>query len=346
MAFVAALPHPAQLARSTTAYLLAPAPLDDGVAFLTVPRKLGGPAWMARVSGDRLVVQRTSGGARALVDSGCEVSAECNAVRAPVGDGLEVVYGVPNDGGGGYVARAGATGRSQIVFADESDAGAVLAYAASAGRSVYLAKGAIVSRTAIAAPVTLVRAAATGGDVRGVAASATGVAWVARAGSRGAWRLGVKVGTAAATGADDARPGVRLGTPALGDDGTVAFARRVPLSASSVRFEVVALYPTGAARMIAVSPAVRVRDADLLPRVAIHGTTLVYRLRDGAGGRWEAIFATDLVAGTTRTIARVGRRAARLSDPAVDATRIIWSQADFRAGRFVRSRILRVRAAL
>ena len=70
--------------------------------------------------------------------------------------------------------------------------------------------------------------------------------------------------------------------------------------------------------MIAASPPVRIRDGDLLPRVAIRGTTVVYRLRDGAGGRWEAIRATDL-AGRYHAHDHAARapRAARMSDPAV-----------------------------
>ena len=128
------------MVRSTTAYLLAPAPLTDGVAYLTVPRKFGGPAVMARISGDRLLVQRTSG-VRTLFDYGCEVAAECNAVRAPVGDGLDVVYGVPIEEGGGYVARAGVNGRSLLVAGDETASGAVLSYTAAGGMSVYASRG-------------------------------------------------------------------------------------------------------------------------------------------------------------------------------------------------------------
>ena len=345
MALLAALPHPTQLVRSTTSYLLAPAPVDDGVAFLTVPRRLGGPAWMARVSGDRLVVQRTTG-ARTLVDSGCEVAAECNAVRAPVGDGLDVVYGVPNDGGGGYVARAGVNGRSQIVFADESASGAVLAYTAANGSTVYLAKGAIVMRTAVAAPVTLIRAAAATARRR---ARRRGLGHGRRAGSRAPARAGLarrRQGRHRRRDrrVTDARPGVRLGTPALTDDGTVAFARRVPVGAGSARFEVVAIPPGTNGRILAASPAVPIRDADLLPRIAIHGTTVVYRLRDGAGGRLggDPRHRSRHRVTTRRSPGSGGARAACPTPPS-DATRIVWSQTDFRAGRFVRSRILRVR---
>lgn len=346
MALVAAaLPHPVQVVRSTTAYLLAPAPLDDGVAYLTVPRRFGGPAVVARISGDRLVAQRTSG-VRTLFDFGCDVAAECNAVRAPVGDGLDVVYGVPAEEGGGYVARAGVSGRSMLVAGDETASGALLSYTAAAGMTVYASKGTVVARVGAAAPVTRVKASASGGEVRGVAATAAGVAWISRAGSRGLWYVGVKVGDALATSVTDRRPGVRLGAPALAEDGTVAFSRRVPLRGARARFEIVTIRPGLAERVIATSPSVRVSDGDLLPRVAIRGTTVVYRLRDGSGGRWEAIRATDLATGTTRTIARLGRRAARMSDPAVDATRIVWAQADFVSGRFVRSRILKVRVSL
>ncbi len=345
MALVAAVPHPVQLVRSTTAYLLAPAPLADGVAYLTVPRQLGGPAVMARIAGDRLVVQRTSG-VRTLFDGGCEVAADCNAVRAPAGDSLDVVYGVPAAEGGGYVARAGVNGRSLLVAGDETASGAVLSYTAAAGMTVYASKGTIVARIGTAAPVTLVQASASGGGVRGVAATPAGVAWISRAGSRGLWYVAVRVGDALATSVTDRRPGIRLGAPALGADGTVAFSRRVPLPGARARFEIVTIRPGLPERVIATSPSVKVSDRDLLPRVAIRGTTVVYRLRDGAGGRWEVIRATDLTTGTTRTIARLGRHAARMSDPAVDATRIVWAQADFRSGEFVRSRILRVRVPL
>lgn len=344
MALVAAVPHPVQLVRSTTAYLLAPAPLGDGVAYLTVPRRFGGPAVTARISGDRLLVQRTSG-VRTLFDDGCEVAAECNAVRAPVGDGLDLVYGVPAAVGGGYIARAGVNGRSLLVAGDETGSGAVLSYAAAGGMTVYAAKGTIVARVGSAAPVTLVPASASGGDVRGVAATPAGVAWIARAGSRGLWYVAVRVGDALATSVTDRRPGIRLGAPALGEDGTVAFSRRVPLPGAKARVEIVTIRPGRPERVIATSPSGKVGDGDLLPRVAIRGTTVVYRLRDGSGGRWEAIRATDLTTGTTRTLARVGRRAARMSDPSVDATRIVWAQADFHAGKFVRSRILRVRVS-
>lgn len=345
MALVATVPHPVQLVRSTTAYLLAPASLADGVAYLTVPRQFGGPAVMSRISGDRLLVQRTSG-VRTLFDDGCELAADCSAVRAPVGDGLDVVYGVPAEEGGGYVARAGANGRSLLVAGDETASGAVLSYAAAGGMTVYAAKGTIVARVGGAGPVTLVPASASGGEVRGVAATAVGVAWISRAGARGLWYVGVQVGDALATSVTDRRPGVRLGAPALGEDGTVAFSRRVPVPGARARFEIVTIRPGLPERVIATSPSVQVGDRDLLPRVAIHGTTVVYRLRDGSGGRWEAIRATDLTTGTTRTIARLGRRAARMSDPAVAATGIVWAQADFRSGRFVRSRILRVRVSL
>ena len=277
------------------------------------------------------------------------MAAECNAVRAPVGDGLDVVYGVPNDGGGGYVARAGVNGRSQIVFADETDSGAVLAYTAAAGPRSTSRRARSSSRTGVAAPVTLVAAASH----RRRRARRRGLGHgrrrgSPRAGSRGAWHVGVQGRHRRGDGRRPTRgPACGSARRRSADDGTVAFARARPPAGRqrAVRGRRRSRRARAGA-IIAVSPAVPIRDADLLPRVAIHGTTVVYRLRDGAGGRWEAIRATDLVAGATRTIARVGRRAARMSDPAVDATRIVWSQADFRAGRFVRSRILRVRVAL
>ena len=141
VALVAAVPHPVQVVRSTTAYLLAPAPLDDGVAYLTVPRALGGPGGRGAHLG-RSPGRAAHSGVRTLFDYGCEVAVECNAVRAPVGDGTDVVYGVPGEDGGGYIARAGVDGRSRLVAGDETSSGAVLSYTAAAGMTVYASKGA------------------------------------------------------------------------------------------------------------------------------------------------------------------------------------------------------------
>ena len=327
MALLAAVPHPVQLVRSTTAYLLAPTPLDDGVAYLTVPRALGGPAWMARISGDRLVVQRTSG-VRTLFDAGCEVAAECNAVRAPVGDGVDVVYGVPNDGGGGYVARAGVNGRSQIVSADETTSGAVLAYTAAAGMTVYLSKGAIVSRRHRAA----CDAGAAGGD-RWRRARRRGLGSGrrvdrARPGSRGAWYVGRQGRHRRRDGRH--RPAARRAARHAGARPTTARWRSraaCPCRARSARFEIVAIARRGRRgdRRLAGRPDPRRRPAAArrdprhdgrLPAPRRRRRPLGGNPRDRPRGRY------------TRTIARVGRRAARMSDPAVDATRIVWSQAD------------------
>ncbi len=67
----AALPHPVQVVRSTTAYLLAPAPLDDGVAYLTVPRQVRRPG---RRGAD---LRRPAGGR-----SGRRASARCSTSAA------------------------------------------------------------------------------------------------------------------------------------------------------------------------------------------------------------------------------------------------------------------------
>jgi len=344
VALLATLPHAVPLVKSTTAYLVAPAPLDDGVAYLTVPRRNGGPQVAPRVVGDRLVVIH-HGVATELVDGDCDSADGCAAVGAPAGDGTDVVFGLPLEGGGGYVGRAGPDGHVHIVHLDEATA-ALPDYAAAAGRTVFLQRGAIATRTGAPRATVLVSRPATGGTVGALAASANAVAWTAQRGTVH-WSIGIKVGGSPVRRLGLAAGGIAPGGIAVADDGTVAWTQRTAAAAGFVRVQVVVLKPGATAlKVVASSPLQRVADPDPLPRLALSGSTLAYRLRSGAGGRAEAIFATDLATGGRRLITRFSRRASRLSDPAIGVNRILWAQTDFRAGRFVRSRIMRVRVAL
>jgi hypothetical protein len=344
MALLAALPHAVQLARSTTSILVAPAALDDGVAYLTVPRRGAGPAVAAQVMGDRLVVIH-AGVAHELVNGDCDSALDCAAVGAPAGDGSDVVLGLPVDGGGGYVGRAGADGRIRVVHLDETGS-ALPVYAAAGGRTVFVQRGAIAARSGTPRAKVLVARATTGGLVTALGASPDAVAWIARRGTSH-WSIGVRIGTAAPRRFGLAPGGISAGPPAVADDGTVAWAQRTVVRPGFVRVQVVVLQSGAAAlRIVASSPLQSVADLDPLPRVTLAGTTLAYRMRSGAGGRAEAIFASNLKAGGRRVIARSSRRLARMSDPALGRNRIVWAQADFRLGAFVRSRILRVRLAL
>ncbi len=257
MALVAALPHQATLVHSTTAYLVAPAPLDDGVAYLTVPRRNATPGVMARVAGDRLVVVRATG-AKELVDGFCDSAAGCAAVGAPVGDGTDVVFGLPTDGGGGYVGRSGQDGRIRIVHSDEAGDSVPL-YAAAGGRTVFVGTGGIAARTGKDPTTVLVPAASAAGVVRAVGASAGAVAWVARQAGNGPWTVGVRVGTAAPFAFTDVRRGVRIGSPAVTDDGTAVFAQRISAGPGRVQFQVVVL-KAGVEQVLATSPVVPVAD--------------------------------------------------------------------------------------
>jgi hypothetical protein len=256
-----------------------------------------------------------------------------------------VVFGLPLDGGGGYVGRAGADGHVHIVHLDETT-DAVLEYAAAAGRTVVLQHGAIATRTGAPRATVLVPGPATGGTVGAVAASPNAIAWTVLQ-SRVHASIGLKVGAGPARLLGLAFNGIAPGGIAVADDGTVAWTQRTAAGPGFCRVQVVVLKPGATAlKIVATSPLQRLDDPDPLPRLALSGSTLAYRLRSGAGGRAEAIFATNLATGGRRRIARFSRRVARLSDPAIGTNRILWAQTDFRAGRFVRSRILRVRVAL
>jgi hypothetical protein len=344
MALLATVPHPVQLVRSRTAYLVAPAPLGDGVAYLTVPRRNGGPDVAPRVVGDRLVVIH-HGVATELVDGDCDSADGCAAVGAPAGDGTDVVFGLPLEGGGGYVGRAGTDGHVHIVHLDETSS-APPEYAAAAGRTVFLQRGAIAIRTGAPRATVLITRPGTGGTVTALAASPNAIAWTAQVGTA-QWSIAVKVGAGPVRRLGLAVGGIAPGGIAVADDGTVAWTQRTAAGPGLVRVQVVVLKPGATAlKVVATSPLQRADDPDPLPRLALSGSTLAYRLRSGAGGRAEAIFATDLATGGRRLIVRLPRRASRLSDPAIGVNRILWAQTDFRAGRFVRSRILRVRVAL
>ena len=127
MAVVAHAPAPVELVRSTTAYYVAPVLVDGGVAYLTVPRRFGSPAVVARRGGDRLVL-RIGTAARVLADSRCTAAAECAGVLAPSAAGAEVVYAVAADGSGGFIGQAGASGPQRILHADDGGSAAPLVY--------------------------------------------------------------------------------------------------------------------------------------------------------------------------------------------------------------------------
>jgi hypothetical protein len=147
---------------------------------------------------------------------------------------------------------------------------------------------------------------------------------------------GAAVGEVAAEGGGRAVGGV-----ALAGDGTVAYARRV-LVRGRARVEIVVIRPNGGSRVVARSSAYSGGAKAELPRLAMAGRLLAFRLRSGQRGRSEAIWVADLAGGGAKRIVRVNRQRGRLLDPGVAPGRVVWTRSDLGGdGRsLVRSRVV------
>jgi hypothetical protein len=349
LAFVALAPppRPVVVAASSSTWLLAPAAAPGMSAWLEVPVRLGGGNLLAGAAGDRLRVRFGARRPRTLYDGACDVASDCLGVRRPVAAGRALVYAVSTDGTSGYVAIAGADGRSHVLANDENGT-PPLAFAADAARVVWAAPAGIVGQPPDRStpPRVLVPAASLGGVVRTLATTGERLAWSA-VDARGAVHVRVQARRGGpprelAAGAAVAR----LGPLDVGADGRVAAMRRVRVGRRQ-RLEIVA-FGAGAPQVVDATPWYGPRVALPLGRVDVTGADVVYRVTDGRRGRLTAIRIVDLlgIGDPPRLLRRVSTAAARLSEPVADGNRIVWAESTLAGRRLRRSRILFVRVAL
>jgi hypothetical protein len=315
-------------------------------AWLEVPGRLGGQGLASGSAGDRLRVRFGARRPRTVYDGSCDVASDCAGVRRPLAAGRALVYSVSSDGQSGYVAIAGADGRSHVLASDETGE-PPLAYAADAARVVWTSPAGIVGQPPdrSVAPRVLVPAAALGGVVRTLATSGDRLAWSA-VDARGAFHVRLRAGSAPPRELARGAAAASLGPLDVGRDGTVAAMRRTRVGRRQ-RLEIVA-FGAGGAEVLDATPWYGPAVALPLGRVDVTGADVVYRVTDGRRGRLAAIRIVDLlgIGDAPRLLRRVRSAAARLSDPVADGNRIVWAESALAGRRLARSRILFVRVAL
>lgn len=341
---MAALVSTPVVAYSTTAaWIAAPAIGAGDFAWLEVAKEDGDVRAVASFRGDRLVI-RAAGRNVPVVHEPC-TTMPCNTVQGPVteGDG-SFAYAVAFPGTGGYVANVTAAGLSNVVAEDQTDPHeiAVPHLVATAGTTIVWVDNNIVlsAPSAGGAPTTLVTAEQAGGEITSIAASAAGVAWAAKA-TAGGTLLGFR----AADGAISTRaaePDTAVATiysVGLADDGTMVGIRRT-LAKGRQQIALVAYGLDGAARTLITSVPFGKRDAFEQTRPSVAGTKVAVRLRGGKGGGDDELWIADLATGKSGRVTSVPRSAARLTDPALGAGRLVWAKADLTSrGRLQRARL-------
>jgi hypothetical protein len=298
---------------------------------------------VASFRGDRLLI-RAGGRTIPVVHEPC-TTMPCNTVQGPVTEGEgSFAYAVAFPGTGGYVANVSSAGASNVVAEDQTDPHDITTphLVATAGTTVvWVDNNAIFSApNAGGAPTALVTTEQAGGTITSVAASAAGVAWAAKA-TAGGTLLGYR----AANGAISTRvaePDAAVATVysvALADDGTVVAIRRT-LAKGRQQTALMAYGLDGAARTLLTSAPFGKRDPFELTRPSVAGTKVAVRMRGGKGGGDDEIWVADLASGVTGRVTAVSRAAARLTDPAFGAGRIVWAKDELTSrGNLLRARL-------
>ena len=349
MAFVAPapVPRPVVVAASAGTWLLAPAAAPGMSAWLEVPARLGAQGLAAGAAGDRLRVRFGARRPRTLYDGACDVASDCVGVRRPIAAGRALVYAVSTDGESGYVAIAGADGRSHVLANDET--GTPPLAVRRRRRARRLGRAGRYRRAAAGSQHAAARARAGRVARRRRADARDGRRAACLERRRRARHRPRAAADAHSAGRASSRRAPRpraLGPLDVGADGTVAAMRRTRVGRRQ-RLEIVA-FGAGAPEVLDATPWYGPRVALPLGRVDITGADVVYRVTDGRRGRLTAIRIVDLlgIGDVPRRLRRVSTAAARLSEPVADGNRIVWAESTLAGRRLLRSRILFVRVAL
>ena len=327
---------------TTTSWIAAPAVGQGDLAWLEVGRSDGSTRTVAAFRGDRLVL-RSAGRTSTVVHEDCNPG-DCDIVRAPVAgaDGA-FAYSVAFPGTAGYVASVSRGGSSNVVAEDVTDPELIAdphLVATTAAAVVWVEENSIRIAPAVGGTAAiLVGPEATGGEVTSISAGPAGIAWAVRRADGGSAIIVRAITGELATRAEEPAGGAQLAQPVLMDDGTVAAVSR-HLVRGRYAVELVAIAPDGARRVIAAStPFGRGGPLEAM-RPAVSGTRVAARLREGSGGRSDAIWVFDLATGAKQRVTAADRSSERLSDPALGGGRLVWAKTELRGSALVRARIL------
>ncbi|MGA0122697.1 MAG: hypothetical protein ACO3KD_06800 [Gaiellales bacterium] len=327
---------------TTTSWIAAPAVGRGDLAWLEVKRADGSARTVAAFRGDRLVL-RAAGTTRTIVHEDCDPG-DCDIVRAPVAgaDGA-FAYSVAFPGVAGYVASVTRSGASNVVAEDISDPELIRdphLVATTAAAVVWVEDGSIRIAPAVGGTAAiLVAAEATGGEVTAISAGPAGIAWSVRRPDGGTAIVVRTITGEVAVRAEESAGSKQLAQPVLMDDGVVvALSRRIVRGRYAV--DLIAIAADGARRTIAASTPFGRGGALEAMRPSVSGTRVAARLREGAGGRRDAIWVFDLASGARQRVTAAERRRERLSDPSFGGGRLVWAKTQLRGSRLVRARIL------
>lgn len=327
---------------TTTSWIAAPAVGQGDLAWLEVGRSDGSTRTVAAFRGDRLVL-RSAGRTSTVVHEDCNPG-DCDIVRAPVAgaDGA-FAYSVAFPGTAGYVASVSRGGGSNVVAEDVTDPELIAdphLVATTAAAVVWVEENSIRIAPAVGGTAAiLVGPEATGGEVTSISAGPAGIAWAVRRADGGSAIIVRAITGELATRAEEPAGGAQLAQPVLMDDGTVAAVSR-RLVRGRYAVELVAIAPDGTRRVIAAStPFGRGGPLEAM-RPAVSGTRVAARLREGSGGRSDAIWVFDLATGAKQRVTAADRSRERLSDPTLGGGRLVWAKTELRGSALVRARIL------
>lgn len=335
---------------TTADWVVAPAVAPSSeIAWLEVGRRLGDPRILASFHGDRLRL-RIGKRARSIVNGAC-TQAPCDDVQAPValaGGGFAYAAGFGE--GGEYVGAVDAAGVSRLIGEEHADedadepAAAPALVAATGDRIAWVERERVVWSPAVGgAHSVAVAKVDTGGAITSLAGLDGALAWTARTAAGGTeLRVRLANGEVQVRAAEpDAAKGVLSGV-AIAPEGVILVVRTAPVRGGRVQ-TLRRHLPDGTVEDLVVSGTLPRSDADRM-RPSASGTRVAVRVRTGRAGSREEIWLLDTASGQRRKVVVVDRNAARLSNPALSADRLVWARTDLSGGwKLKRSRIFSAR---
>jgi hypothetical protein len=171
----------------------------------------------------------------------------------------------------------------------------------------------------------------TGGAITSLAGLDGALAWTARTAAGGTeLRVRLANGEVQVRAAEpDAAKGVLSGV-AIAPEGVILVVRTAPVRGGRVQ-TLRRHLPDGTVEDLVVSGTLPRSDADRM-RPSASGTRVAVRVRTGRVGSREEIWLLDTASGQRRKVVAVDRNAARLSNPALSADRLVWARTDLSGG--------------